>query len=266
MVDGPSKCRLRLFRLILALLVLAMPIVAGCAVFPHDQLTQAYGQYTDKDYVGASVTLDLILNKHPRHPESGEAYYLRAWCRTQQSQRARATADVLSCLKCTKDKDLKSKAHAMAGTLLFETDRTGEAIPHYRAALPGFSGRPFADLVYYRYALCLQREGRWKEGRLQFATVFQHYPDSTCAAHARRMHDWRDDYFSIQCGAFREEAGATALRVELKKAGLRGRVETRARSGEMLYVVYVGRYPRYDQATQALGDVRRRVSDAIVVP
>ncbi len=250
----------------LALSVLVIPMAAGCVVFPHDQLAQAYGQYLGKDYRAASATLDLILNKCPHHPESGEAYYLRAWCRTQQSQRAQATADALSCIRYTADGDLKSKAHAMAGTLLFELGRTGEAIPHYRAALPGFAERPPKDLVYYRYGLCLQHEGRWKEARLQFATVFQRYPESLCAEHARRMHDWRDDYFSIQCGAFREKAGAEALKLELKKTGLRARIETRVRSGELLYVVYVGRYPRYDQASEAISLVRRRVSDALVVP
>ncbi len=96
--------------------------------------------------------------------------------------------------------------------------------------------------------------------------MFQRYPDSPAAGHAKRMYDWPHDYFSIQCGAYREKAGATKLQEELKKAGLRARVETHPRGGEPLHKVLVGRYPRYDQARDMLRSVQHRVSDALVVP
>lgn len=252
-------------------LLVLMPLapMTGCADLPpsaRQQLIKAYGQYRDQEYSAATATLDVILDEYPRHHESAEGYYLRALCRAARSQKTQATSDALSCVKYSTQKDLTAKAHAMSGSLLFEVGKTSEAIRHYTAALRGLPEKPPTDLVRYRYGLCLQREARWREARLQFAAVFQRYPSSNLAEHARRMYDWPHDHYSVQCGAFREKDGATKLVATLKKAGLRARVESFSRSGELLYMVYTGRYPMYGQAKDALGTVKQHVPDALIVP
>ena len=115
-------------------------------------------------------------------------------------------------------------------------------------------------------AVQLASEGRWREARLQFAAVYQRYPSSDLAPKAREMYQWPDQAFAIQCGAFRDRSGAQKLANKLKRSGLDARVETRPRSGEVLYVVYVGRYPQYRGAQEALRAIRRYVSDALIVP
>ncbi|MEE8386131.1 MAG: SPOR domain-containing protein [Dehalococcoidia bacterium] len=253
--------------MVLPVLVLATGC-AGLSATARQQLIGAYGQYCQKDYRSASSKLDIILHEYPRDQESAEAYYLRALCRAELSQRNQATSDALSCIRYAKESGLRARAHAMAGSLMFEADRTSAAIPHFAEALRSVSDLPEKDkdLVRYRYGLSLQREGRWKKARLEFAAVFQRYPTSDLAAHARRMYDWPHDSYSIQCGAFRDRAGATKLMAELKKAGLGVRVEPRPRGGEPLQMVYVGRYPLHVQARDALLSVRRRVPDALIVP
>lgn len=240
----------------------------GCAGLPESgrqQLLAAYGRYRDKDFQGARAVLDVYLDVYPARHESAEAYYLRALCHAQTSQRDRATGDARSCIRYAREPDLRTKAHAMAGSLLFEAGNTSEALRHYAAAMR-MPERPPKDLLRFRYGVCLQREGRWRQARLEFAAVFQRYPDSNLAGRARRAYDWPHDYFSIQCGAFRDKAGGRELVDKLKRGGMKVRLETRPRRGEMLYMVYSGRYPMYEQAQTALRRAQRPIPDAVIVP
>ena len=252
--------------------------LAGCAQLPDSawqQLKQAQRDYDNRAYHVAEGKLDAVLKKYsgrgvPLHEGepafAAEAYYLRSLCYTKLSNKARAESDARHCLKLSKDPKLTARAHATLATLLYETNRIKEALPHFAEALKGLPEKPPTDLLRYRFGLCLQRENHWKEARLQFAAVFQRYPKGSPAQHAKRLYDWTHDYYSIQCGAFREKGKAAKLERRLKRAGLPSRVESLPRSGELLYMVYVGQYPRYEQARDALSSVQRHISDAIVMP
>ena len=269
----------RMVRMFLLPVLSFLPV--GCVEIPTaawEQLSAARRDYDKRAYRIATGKVDAALEKYVHRggsadtvpPGAGafaaEAYYLRSLCGTKTFNKVRAEADARQCLKLSKDADLTARAHANLATLLYEANRIREAIPHFRAALKGLPDRPPTDLMRYRYGLSLQRENRWKEARLQFAAVFQHYPTGTSAQHAKRLYEWPHDFYSIQCGAFRDKSKAAKLERKLKRAGLRSKVETRPRSGELLYVVYVGRYPRYNGARDSLRSVQRVVSDALVVP
>lgn len=251
------------------LVPLAVAMTAGCAKLPPSAIQQkldAEVAYRNNNYHAATDTLDAFLGRYPDHPDSAEAYYLRALCRAQQSNKYGASTDAQHCIRLSGHSGLTAKAHAMTATLLYETGKEAAALPHYAEALKGLADEPPTDIVRYRYALCLQHQGRWREARLEFAAVFQRYPQSDCAPHARRMYEWPHDAFSIQCGAFRDKGKAEQLTQELKRAGLSARTESRTRSNELLQFVYVGRYAHYDQAQDALRTVRRHVLDAIIRP
>jgi tetratricopeptide (TPR) repeat protein len=241
----------------------------GCGELPASawrELGEAKTDYLDQDYPAATNRLDRFLQAYPKHKDAAEGYYLRALCRVRMSEKPGALEDVQQCIRVSQDEALRAKGHAMAASLLYETGRTRAAIEHFARAVGRLPEQPPTDLARYRYGVCLQREGRWKEARLQFAAVFQRYPGSDLAPNARQMHDWPHDHFSIQCGAFRDEAGAKRVAGDLKKAGLRARVETRPRRGERLYMVFAGRYPMFDQARDAVRRVQRHVQDALIVP
>lgn len=269
----------RIVRMLLLPAMLFM--LVGCVEIPTaawEELSEARRDYDKRAYRVASGKVDIALREHvhrggsadtvPRGAEAfaAEAYYLRSLCGTKTFKKVRAEADAKQCLKLSKDAALTARAHANLATLLYEANRIREALPHFAEALKGLPDRPPTDLMRYRYGLSLQRENRWKEARVQFAAVFQHYPTGTSAQHAKRLYEWPHDFYSIQCGAFRDKSKAAKLERKLKRAGLRSKVETRPRSGELLYVVYVGRYPRYNGARDSLRSVQRVVSDALVVP
>lgn len=230
------------------------------------QLNQAKQDYQGQDYLAATGTLDKILNTYPKNPGSAEAYFVRALCHSKLSNKKQAESDARKCIKLSPQADLTSDAHATLATLLYESGRTREALTHFSEAFKNTRGRSNEDVVIYRYALCLQREGQWKEARIQFEQIYQHYPNTTTAQHARRLFDWPHDYYSIQCGAFRDKGAASMQSRELRRSGLSSRVERRRRSGEQLYTVYVGKYSRYGQAKDALPSVRRQIRDAFVMP
>ncbi len=265
--DGLGR-RLRQRRAFGLVLIVAVMTV-GCSKLPPAAIQQkldAEVAYRNRNYNAATETLDAFLVRYPDHPDSAEAYYLRALCRAQQSNKYGASADAQQCIRLSSHSGLTAKAEAMTATLLFETGKEAAALPHYAKALKGLDDEPPTDLVRYRYAICLQHQGQWRDARLEFAAVYQRYPQSACAPHAKQMYEWPHDAFSIQCGAFRDKHKAEQLTQQLKRAGLSVRIEPRTRSSELLQFVYVGRYTHYDQAQHALRTVRRHVSDAIIRP
>ncbi len=241
----------------------------GCAELPasaKQQKLDAEIAYRERNFSKAETTLTDFLSHYPDHVESADAYYLRALCHAEQSHKYLAVTDARNCIRLAQDSELAAKAHAMAGALMFEQGKFNEAASHFASALPGMPEAPPTDLVRYRYGLSLQRIGDWQKARLEFAAVFQRYPGSDLAQHARRMYDWPHNCFVIQCGAFRDAGGAEELKNKLVSRGLSATVERGSRSGESLYVVYVGRYPQYDQAEASLSAVRRQVPDALIKP
>ncbi len=242
---------------------------AGC-IAPNPaalrQLCEAERDYRNQDYRSANRKLDDFLAKYPSHADSAEAYCLRSLCHVQVSKKHLAERDARSCIRLSKDRSLTASASATLATILFEGNRNREAVQHYAVALRTLPEQAPTDLVRYRYGLCLQREGRWREAKTQFAAVYQRYPGSTLAQHAKRLYDWPHDAFSIQCGAYREKKAASQLEQKLRRHGHGSWTERRLKRGATLYTVYVGKYSGHQTARAALPAVRRIVSDAHVVP
>ena len=249
--------------------VLALPLVAGCTELPYgakQELSKAGEDYSRQDYHGAQTKLDGIISTYHLYTGAAEAYYLRALVHVKQSNKAAALADAERCIALSQDKALTAQASATAGTLTFEGGDEAKALDHFARALKGLQEKPPTDLVRYRYALCLQHQGRWSDARREFGTVIQRYPQSTITENARRMYEWKGDYFAIQCGAYQDQSSAAKQMQKLRKAGLSPRIETQTRLGKTLYMVFVGQYLKYDAAQEALGAVRGNVPNAVIAP
>ena len=246
-----------------------MLLLGGCVELPlpaKQELVQAEELYNKRDYTSAKSKLDQILNTYPQYRESSEGYYLRALVYNQISNMSAAQSDLRKAVELSLKPDLTARANAMAGALAFESGNFDEAGKRFEAALRVLPERPPYDLVRYRYGVCLQRKGEWKQARSQFATLLQKYQGTSLRDQAQRMLDWGKDYFSIQCGAYRENGPASGQASRLKAAGLPARVETRRRTGELLHMVYVGQYAKFEMAQSALGNVRRHAPGATIVP
>jgi tetratricopeptide (TPR) repeat protein len=249
--------------------VFALPLVAGCAELPYgakQELTKAGEDYRRQNYRGAQTKLDGIISTYHAYTGAAEAYYLRALVHVKQSNKAGALADVERCIGLSKDQLLTAQAAAMAGTLAFEAGDEAKALDYFARALKALPEKAPTDLVRYRYAVCLQHQGRWSEARREFGTLVQRYPQSTIADNARRMYEWKGDYFVLQCGAYQDQASAAKQMQKLRKAGLSSRIEKQTRLGKGLFMVIVGQYPKYDAAQGALRTVRAKVPNAVIAP
>lgn len=241
----------------------------GCEQPPGDavkQVADAERDFRSQNYPSAEAKLTQFIQRYPKSPEAAEAYYLRSLCNARRSSKVAAEADARSCLRLSKDKLLTANAHATIATLCFEANRNREAIDHFAAALAVLPDKAPSDLLRFRYATCLQREGRWAEAKAEFNAVCNRYPGSDLGPLALRMTQWQHDAFSIQCGAFREKSAAVSLEKKIRQAGLKAWVEQRSRSGEVLHTVYAGNYPSYAQARDALPRVQRSAPGAHIVP
>ncbi|RIK63789.1 MAG: hypothetical protein DCC65_15215 [Planctomycetota bacterium] len=249
--------------------VLVLPFVAGCTELPlhaKQEVSQAQEDYLDRKLPAARARLDNVLNTFGDYTGAAEAYYLRAKINAETSNKSAALRDAQRCIELSQDRELTSKAHAMAGTLQFETGATAAAIPHLEAALTRMPERPPADLIRYRYGVCLQHEGRWSEARREFSTLVQQYPAGDLAERARRMLEWPGDHFAIQCGAFHDRSSAESQISALRHSGLSPRIEPRSRSGKTLQTVLVGQFRTYSAARSALPSVKKVVSGAVIAP
>jgi len=243
--------------------------LTGCGEPTPDaikQISSAETDYRNQNYAAAEQKLTGYLKKYPDSEKSAQAYYLRSLCHTRRSNRVMAEADARQAIKLSTDGQLCGNAHATLATLLFESNRTHEALPHFKKALASLPDKPPADVLRFRYATALQREGDWPEAKRQFTEVSRRYPGSDLTGHARRALEWPHDAFSIQCGAYRDKSGAAALERKLKASGLKARQESRSRSGVVLHTVFVDRFNRYATAREALPRVQRVVPGAHIVP
>ncbi len=244
-------------------------MLAGCqdpAVKIKNDLQQAETSYKKRDFPAATQTLNGLIKAYPERPETADAYYLRALCSAATSNKPAAAADAVTCVRLAKSGDLRTRAHATAASVLFESNRTSEAIPHFEQAVKSMPEQSPKDLLRFHYGECLMREGRWKEAKAQFAAVYKQFPQSSSAQKAKALSDWPYESYAIQCGAFRDKKIADETSSKLSRAGLSCRVEQRPRSGEMLYMVYAGKYSRYDEARDALPAVQRQAPGAIIAP
>lgn len=248
---------------------LAAGLCAGCVELPPDgkvKLANAEKDYRANDIRGATKTLDEIINAYPDYNESALAYYLRALCHERSDRVVDAGRDVQKCIALSTDRVLTAKARAMAGAFYFDSGNVTAALEQYAKAVKALPEKPPADMVRYRYGVCLQRHGEWKNAKEQFQIVAQKFPTSQAAPWARRMLEWDHEFFSVQCGVFSDRGAANALASRLSAARLNGWVDRQAREGTTYSVVLSGRHKTYEQARGALAAVQRIVRDATVAP
>ncbi len=241
----------------------------GCVELPphaKTQMVQAEKEYRSGQYDSAKSKLDEVIQAYPSVLETSEAYYLRAQCLANRGNRGAAQSDIERCLALSKNSDLTARAHATAGELAFEAGDAKKASEHFRQALRNLPERPPYDLARYRYGVCLAQLGEWKNAREQWDAVVRGYPGSSITGQAQRMLAWPGDFFSIQCGAFRDLAAASKQAQKMRSAGHSARTEKRQRDGETLHMVYVGQYLRLSQAQEALGKIKQHAPGAVIVP
>lgn len=232
----------------------------------RQQLVEANRAYQANDCNAATVKVDDIVRQYPEAAESAEAYYLRSLCRIGQQRTGEAWRDLDKCLQLSKRADLTARASGTLGGLQQDAGQLEAAVRSFEEALRVLPEIPPTDQIRYRYAMCLQRLGRWEDAQSAFASVIQQYPGSPCAEDARRRFSWKRKFFSVQCGAFVQDGQAAEMVHKLRGSLPEVWKEPEPRFGRPLYVVYAGKYSTFTQAQEGLQLARRLTPGAFVVP
>lgn len=239
--------------------------LSGCATLPSpavERIKQADRAYHARRYAVAEQLLTPIIETHSDKPDIGEALYLRALCRLETDRPTEARTDLKQALHVTRRNELVDRLHAQLGNLAFDKGRYKSAAVYYKPSYDDLPDYPPKDRIGYQYGLALQRVGRFAEARTVLTDVYAKFPSSGFAPKARLKAAWLHDYFTIQCGAYRQIAGAHQQAKSLKDQG----VDALAVPSSNLYLVRVGRYRTYSAAQLVLPLVKRVQPDAFIVP
>lgn len=247
--------------------------VAGCGELPpagRNMLRSGSQAYREGRYDDARTVLTQFLSQYGATDPAAEAYYVRGLCRLRQRDREGARKDMHLAVGHTGNEDLLARARAVLGSMAYEDGDWAAAVEHYAPAVTRLPPAPPLDQILYRHGVSLQRLGRWAQARDQFSRLLQAFPNSSTVPHARRAFSWRQDWFSIQCGAYQQRGSAATeagrLTAALKAGDLKAEHRLDWRGGQAVYVVRVGRFPTYAEAVRRLPHVRRQVPDAFIVP
>lgn len=250
-------------------LSLLIGLLAGCTEFgpaEREMLVQANQQYARGDVSGATGRLNRLIKDYGQAGEIGEAYYLRGLCRVRAGQPEAARKDFEEAVSRSSRNDLAARAQASLGTMAYERGRWSDAAEHFAKALPGLPNQPPKDEVLFSAALANQRAGNWKKATTYLAELLRNFHDRPIATEARRLAAWRHDYYAIQLAAFQGSDNAQDAVKSWRRKGLDPDLENVPRGGAAIWIIKVGRYRTYAEATSALPGIRKLEPKAIIVP
>lgn len=252
-----------------AITVLCLMVASGCASLPaaeRQQLIDACRDYNQGDITTATAALDRLIRDFGNTSEIAEAYYVRGLCRFISQQPQAAGEDFERGISISRRVDLTARCQAGLAAVAFQSGDWERAANLYEESIGQLPDVPPTDAVLYAAGVSMQRAGHWQRAAFPFARILNRFRNRPIAADARRMAEWRNPYYSIQLGAYRDADSAEKASHEFRQQGFDASRDFQPRDGASLWVVLAGRYQTYRDAQAALADIRSRQRDAFIVP
>lgn len=254
------------------LTLLPLLFLTGCETTKrdrdHDALLAAGQASLDKKQYGRVIEdANAILKEGENTPAAASAYYLRGVARAMSNQRAAGYQDLQKAVGLAgEDDEVAWRSYSMIGVMSFEDEKWPAAAAAFASAEARKPDNPPLDFILYRLGQSLERCGRWSDAQAVFRRIVYELPKGNYSDAALRRIETKPDYFAIQCGVFAERRYADKLLAELKSGGLAARIQPEKREGTPHYVVLVGRYASWAEATRNLPGVMRYVPKALIWP
>jgi len=216
-----------------------------------------------KDYKGTIDTAGRFLREYGRTREAGRAYYLRGEAKLAMENTAGAKFDLEKAADVSGNGDVRANARLALAQLAFDSGNMIEAEKLYRSAISDIEiGKTPGDQAHYRLGCSLQRRGQWRHAELEFRKVIEYFSGSELSRRASRRVN--ATAWTVQAGAFGDEARASSLVKTLRASGLASDVKPVLGQSGPLFIVVVSRYATYQQAARALNSVKKHQADAFV--
>ena len=263
----------RISHFFLPLLLPALFTLGGCFNYigsdGKQDLESASKSYSTGDNAAVIHYTDDFLSKYSRSDRADEAYYLRGVAKYNLAKSGEvglytaAVADLQQAFAVSDNPDLRPKAGFALGNASYDTGDLVIAERGYRGALVGSDKNPdLASQAYYRLGRTLQREGKWRDADLQFQKVIHGYNGSEAARAASVLIN--ANAWAVQAGSFRKQEDAKKAADALSKRISMSAHAVVVLDGQPRYLVLVGRFGTYEEATGALHRVQAAKSDAFV--
>ena len=246
---------------------LAMLVIAGCGGEAPRQgrvlLRESQNSLVRRDYKDTIGKADRFLREYGGTREAGRAYYLRGKAKLSLSNAADAKADLREAVSRSGNGDVRANARLALGQMAFDSGQMILAEELYREAAADIEvGKPPGDHAHYRLGCVLQRRGLWRQAELEFRQVVEYFANTELARRSSRRVNAAA--WTVQAGAFGDEARAASLVKKLRTGGLAPDVEPVLGKSGPLFIVVVNRYGTYQQAARALNSVKKHQADAFV--
>lgn len=249
----------------LALLVFAPGCMAQIDPQTQARLDGALSAYQAGDDADTVVRAESVLADHPTGPAAMQALYLRGLARFRQQRYDQAQADLARVARGARSDDLRLKALDTLGEMDFRQGRLDAARTRLEAVVAELAdGQRPGGHAHYRLGQIAQRQGRWSDADLHLQQVIYHFADSDLAPRARQRVGARA--WTVQAGSYTQQPHAEHAARTLRQAGLEPAVVPAVRQGDLMFLVQVGRWDRYEEAEAHQSAVRDVRPDAFLHP
>jgi len=213
------------------------------------KLNDGFNSYTQRRFDLSEQAADGYINALPNDPNVDEAYYLRGISRLGKEDKSGAAEDLRTAVAKSKRADLKAKAQRGLGDLAFDAQNWPLAVKHYQSAISYLPAEQNAPIVVFRIGAALQAQGKWADSRPYFQQVLRLNADKFWKDRATvRL---RVDSYTLQFGAFRDNANASQTAKTLRSQRLDPTVVNEVRDGQLLFMVRCGEFNTYTEADEA---------------
>jgi tetratricopeptide (TPR) repeat protein len=246
----------------------ACVLLAGCGseLSPMGRLSLEAGRQAFADGNHGSVRMHMtdVLCEGMRTSGAPEALYYRGRSTAALGDTANARVDLEKALAIAKDKNLAGGCALLLGDLDYDEGAFADALRYYDLALANLPvNETPADHVGLRLASLLQRFGQWERADVILDRLIFHFEGTPRAREAGRIIRCRS--WTINAGAYESRNEAASLVQRLKDNNLPARIDEIVWRDCMLQAVNVGSFDKYDQADEALPDVKRHIDCAVVM-
>lgn len=252
-------------RYALCLVVIVGLAWVGCVGQTPSRLKSAQIAYQREDYATALRQSQMILDHG--HPELGdEAAYLAGASAYQLGQTRRAERHFRRAARST-DHDLSGQALASLGLILLEQGRHQAAAGTLINAATRLKDQPRAN-AYLHAAIAQQKLGWWDQARTNLSLARS--GSRNAAFRERVAHRMRVEGFSLQMGAFSDDANARRAVINITATATKLRlgtprlVKVTNHQQQRLTLVQLGNFSTYDAALAVKNQLHDQ--DLIIVP
>ena len=244
-----------------------MLVITGCGGAAPLQgrilLAESQNSLERRDYKDTIKKADRFLREYGGTREAGRAYYLRGKAKLSLSDVSAAKIDLQEAVSRSGNGDVRANARLALGQTAFDNGQMLLAEELYREAAADIEvGKQPGDHAHYRLGCVLQRRGLWRQAELEFRQVIEYFANTELARRSSRRVNAAA--WTVQAGAFSNEARAGLLVKELRTGGLSPDVKPVLGKSGPLFIVVVNRYGTYQQAAMALNSVKKHQADAFV--